>query len=148
MAAARADITYQQGLNRMWSRSTRYDFFWPKLQELGEQSVLNKEIYAQGTGADSNVFGYQERYAEYRYKPSEIHGEFRSTYSTPLDMWHMAEEFGSLPSLNSTFIQSSTPIDRAIAVSGAPHLLFDVFFAYKHARPMLAYSVPATIGRF
>lgn len=148
LAAARADITYQQGINRMWSRSTRYDFFWPKLQELGEQSVLNKEIYAQGTGADNNVFGYQERYAEYRFKPSEIHGEFRSTYTTPLDMWHMAEEFGALPTLNSTFIQSSTPIDRAIAVTGAPHLLFDAFFQYKHARPMLAYSVPATLGRF
>lgn len=147
-AKARADITYQQGLNRMWSRSTRYDFFWPKLQELGEQAVLNKEIYCDGSANDALVFGYQERYAEYRYKPSEIHGEFRSTYSTPLDMWHMAEEFGSLPSLNSTFIQSYTPIDRAIAVTGAPHLLFDAFFAVKHVRPMMAYSVPATLGRF
>nr|QJB19885.1 MAG: major capsid protein [Microvirus sp.] len=148
LACARADLTYQQGLNRMWSRSTRFDFFWPKLQELGEQAVLSKEIYAQGTANDDVVFGYQERYAEYRFKPSEIHGEFRSTYSTPLDQWHMAEEFGSLPALNATFIVQSTPIDRAIAVTGAPHLLFDAWFKYIHARPMLTYSTPATLGRF
>lgn len=148
LAAARADITYQQGLNRMWSRQTRFDFFWPKLQQLGEQAVLNKEIYAQGTSADDDVFGYQERYAEYRYKPSEIRGEFRSTYATSLDMWHMAEEFGSLPSLNNTFITSTTPIDRAIAVTGEPHILFDAWFNYKHVRPMATYSVPSTLGRF
>lgn len=148
LAAARADITYQQGLNKMWSRQTRYDFFWPKLQELGEQSVLNKEIYAQGTSADDSVFGYQERYAEYRYKPSEIHGEFRGTYATPLDQWHMAEEFGSLPALNATFIQSNTPIDRALAVTGSIQILFDAYFKVKHARPMLTYSVPSTFGRF
>lgn len=148
MMAARGDLTYQQGLNKLWSRQTRFDFFWPKLQELGEQTVLNKEIYAQGTSADEDVFGYQERFAEYRYKPSEIHGEFRSTYSTPLDFWHLAEEFGSLPALNSTFIESNTPIDRSIAVTGAPHLLMDLYFQYKHARPMMAYSVPSTLGRF
>ena len=147
LACARADITYQQGLNRMWSRQTRFDFFWPKLQEIGEQAILNKEIYAQANSSDDLVFGYQERYAEYRYKPSEIHGEFRSTYTTPLDQWHMAEEFGSLPALNSTFIVQSTPIDRAIAVAGT-HLLFDAWFDYKHARPMLTYSVPSTLGRF
>lgn len=148
LACARADITYQQGLNRMWSRSTRYDFYWPKLAQLGEQAVLNKEIYVAGTSDDELVFGYQERYAEYRYKPSEIHGEFRSTYATPLDQWHMAEEYESAPALNSTFIVQNTPIERAIAVTGAPHLLFDAWFQYKHARPMPVYSVPATLGRF
>ena len=148
LVCPRADITYQQGINRMWNRSTRYDFFWPKLQQLGEQTILNKELYIQGTSADEAVFGYQERYAEYRYKPSEIHGEFRSTYATSLDMWHMAEEFGSLPTLSSTFIQQNTPIDRAIAVTGAPHLLLDVWFKLKCARPMMTYSVPATLGRF
>lgn len=149
LACARADITYQQGLNRMWMRSTRYDFFWPKLQELGEQTILNKEIYLAGSGGtDTTVFGYQERYAEYRYKPSEIHGEFRSTYATSLDQWHLAEEFGSVPSLNSAFIVQNTPVDRAIAVSSAPHLLFDAFFKYKQARPMMTYSVPITLGRF
>ena len=151
LAAARADLTYQQGLNRMWSRSTRFDFFWPKLQELGEQAVLNKEIYAQGTAggsADNAVFGYQERYAEYRYKPSEIRGQFRSNYSTPLDMWHLAENFSALPTLSSTFIPSNTPVDRTLAITGSVQLLMDMWFSYKHARPMLTYSVPSTLGRF
>ena len=149
LVQARADITYQQGLNKMWSRSTRYDFFWPKLQELGEQSILNKEIYATGLAADDDVFGYQERYAEYRYKPSEIRGQFRSTYSSTLDVWHLAEEFGSAPSLNQTFIESTTPIERSLATAASyPHLLFDAWFDYKHARPMMVYGVPATLGRF
>ena len=149
MAQARADITYQQGINKMWLRETRYDYFWPKLQELGEQAILNKEIYAQGTSADDDIFGYQERYAEYRYKPSEIRGQFRSTYTTSLDVWHLAEEFSSLPSLNTTFIESTTPIERSLAVTeGYPHLLFDAWFDYKHARPMMTYGVPATLGRF
>lgn len=148
LACARADITYQQGLNRLWSRSTRYDFFWPKLQELGEQSVLLKELYMAGGAGDTTVFGYQERYAEYRYKPSEIHGQFRSTYATPLDMWHMAEKFAAAPSLNSTFIVQNTPIARAVAITTAPHLLFDAWFNYKHTRPMMTYSVPVTLGRF
>ena len=146
---ARGDITYQQGLNKLWTRQTRYDFFWPKLQELGEQTVLNKEIYAQGTSADEDVFGYQERYAEYRYKPSEIRGQFRSNYTSTLDIWHLAEEFASLPALNGTFIESSTPIERSLAVTtGYPHILFDAWFDYKHARPIMTYGVPATLGRF
>lgn len=148
MACARADLTYQQGLHKMWQRSTRFDFFWPKLQELGEQAVLNSEIYAQGTSADNNVFGYQERYAEYRYKPSEIHGQFRSTFATSLDFWHLSEEFGALPVLNSSFIVQSTPVDRAIAVPAEPHLLLDAWFKVKTARPMMVHGVPATIGRF
>lgn len=148
LACARADITYQQGLNRLWNRSTRYDFYWPELANLGEQAILNKEIYLQGAAADENVFGYQERYAEYRYKPSEIHGIFRSTYSTAIDQWHLAEKFASLPALNSTFIQQNTPIARAIAVSTEPHLLFDAYYRYIHARPMPVYSVPANLGRF
>lgn len=149
LVQARADITYQQAINKLWSRETRYDFFWPKLQELGEQSVLNKEILAQGTSADDDVFGYQERYAEYRYKPSEIRGQFRSTFTTTLDVWHLAEEFSSLPSLNSTFIESATPIERSLAVAtGYPHLLADYWFDYKHARPMMTYGIPATLGRF
>nr|AVQ10169.1 putative major capsid protein [Gokushovirinae environmental samples] len=149
LACARADLTYQQGLNRMWNRSTRYDFFWPKLQQLGEQEVLNKEIYITGTDAqDDDVFGYQERYAEYRYKPSEIHGRFRSTYATPLDQWHLAEEFSALPELNASFIVQNTPIERAIVVDTEPDLLFDAFFRIKVARPMMTYSVPASLGRF
>jgi hypothetical protein len=149
LAAARADQTYQQGINKLWLRSDRYDFFWPKLQELGEQSVLNKEIYAQGTATDDQVFGYQERYAEYRYKPSEIRGQFRSTYSSSLDVWHLAEEFSTLPSLNSTFIESNTPIERSLATAASyPHLLMDMWFQYKHARPMMVHGVPASLGRF
>lgn len=149
LACARADITYQQGVNRLWNRSTRYDFFWPKLQEIGEQAILMKEIYATANSSlDDAVFGYQERHGEYRYKPSEIHGQFRSTYAQSLDMWHMAEEFGSAPALNATFIQQSTPIERAIAVTDEPHLLFDGWFQYYHARPMMTYAVPATFGRF
>lgn len=146
---ARGEVSYQQGINKMWSRSTRYDFFWPKLQELGEQAVLNKEIYAQGTATDLLTFGYQERYAEYRYMPSQIRGQFRSTYSASLDVWHLAEEFSSLPALNSTFIQSNTPIERSLAVAASyPHILYDGWFDYKHARPMVTYGVPATLGRF
>ena len=149
LVQARGDVTYQQGLNKLWSRSTRYDFFWPKLQELGEQAILNKEIYIQGTSADNNIFGYQERYAEYRYRPSEIRGQFRSTFAQSLDVWHLAEEFSSLPALNSTFIQSNTPIERSLVVTeNYPHLLIDYWFDYKHARPMMTYGVPATLGRF
>lgn len=148
LACARADITYQQGINKLWNRSTRYDFFWPKLQELGEQSILNKEIYLDGSANDELVFGYQERYAEYRYKPSEIHGRFRSTFATPLDMWHLAEEFTALPGLNAAFIEQNTPIERAIAIDTEPDLLFDAYFKFTHARPMLSYSVPASLGRF
>lgn len=149
MVQARADITYQQGINRMWSRSTRFDFFWPKLQELGEQAVLNKELYAQGTTDDDLVFGYQERYAEYKYKPSEIKGQFRSSFAQTLDVWHLAEEFSGAPALNDTFIRSNTPIERSLAVPvNYPHLLYDAWFQYKHVRPMLTYGVPATLGRF
>lgn len=149
LVQARADVTYQQGLNKLWSRETRFDYFWPKLQELGEQAVLRKEIYADGTANDDIVFGYQERYAEYRYKPSEIRGQFRSTYATSLDVWHLAEEFNTAPALNSTFIQSNTPIERVLAVAADyPHVLLDMWFEMKHARPMMTYGVPATLGRF
>ena len=148
LANARADITYQQGLEKMWSRNTRFDFFWPKLQQLGEQAVTIGEIYKQGTANDQNVFGYQERYAEYRYKPSLIKGQFRSTYATSLEVWHLAEEFSSEPALNNAFIQSNTPIERNLAVSTDVHILFDAYFEYKHARPMMVYGIPATLGRF
>lgn len=149
LVQARADVTYQQGLKKMWSRQTKHDFFWPKLQELGEQAVLKREIYAQGDANDDEVFGYQERYAEYRYSPSEIRGQFRSTYATPLDIWHLAEEFGSEPALNATFIESNTPIERSLAVTSTyPHLLCDYWFDLKHARPMVTYGVPASLGRF
>lgn len=147
---ARADITYQQGLQKMWSRQTRWDFFWPKFQELGEQAILRKEIYATGTEAtDNEVFGYQERFAEYRYSPSQIRGQFRSQFSESLDVWHLAQYFPTNPVLNQSFIQSDTPIERSLVVTeGYPHLLIDLYFNYLHARAMMVYGVPATLGRF
>jgi hypothetical protein len=144
----RADLNYQQGLNRMWSRSTRFDFYWPALSQIGEQNVYNQEIYAQGTGADLNVFGYQERYAEYRYKPSIVTGQFRSNDATPLDSWHLAINFGALPALNAAFIVDNPPISRVVAVTSQPHFLLDVFFDLKCARPMPVYGVPGNMDRF
>jgi hypothetical protein len=140
----RADLSYQQGLNKMWSRSTRYDFYWPTFDTLGEQSVLNKEIYCVGTtaGTDDSVFGYQERYAEYRYKPSQITGIMRSTAASTVDVWHLARKFTSLPTLNTTFIQDTPPISRIQAVNTQPQFIFDSFFDLKCARPMPVYSVP------
>lgn len=148
LASVRADLNYQQGLNRMFSRSTKHDFYWPALGHLSEQAVLNKEIFAQATADDANVFGYQERYAEYRYKLSVITGKFRSTYSTPLDQWHLAQEFSSLPALNSTFIVEDPPMSRILAVNTEPHFLFDAYFKLKCARPMPTYSVPGMIDHF
>lgn len=148
LMCARADLTYQQGLDRMWSRRTRWDFYWPALAHLGEQAVLNKEIYAQGTSADDDVFGYQERYAEYRYKNSRITGEFRSSYAQSLDAWHLSQDFASLPSLNATFIEENPPIDRVVAVPSSPDFLFDSFFNLIHTRPMPTYSVPGLIDHF
>ena len=148
LASVRADLTYQQGLNRMFSRQTRFDYYYPALAHLGEQAVLSKEIYADGTANDQDVFGYQERFAEYRYKPSQITGQFRSTYATPLDSWHLSQEFSSRPTLNQTFIEENPPIDRVIAVPSEPHLIFDSYFNLKCARPMPMYSVPGLIDHF
>ena len=144
----RADLTYQQGLNRMWSRQGRFDFYWPVLAHLGEQAVLNKEIYAQGTADDDKVFGYQERYAEYRYYPGQITGKFRSTDPQPLDSWHLAQKFSSLPTLSSQFIQDDPPVDRVVAVTSEPQFLFDSYIRLKCARPMPVYSVPGLVDHF
>lgn len=148
MACVFADLNYQQGLNRMWSRQDRWDFYWPALAHLGEQAVLNQEIYAQGTADDDAVFGYQERYAEYRYKPSMITGIMRSDAANSLDNWHVAIDFGSLPALNASFIEENPPIDRVVAVPTEPDLLFDAHFDFKCARPMPVYSVPGLIDHF
>jgi len=144
----RADLTYQQGLDRMFSRSTRYDFYWPALAHIGEQAVLNKEIYADGSAADDNVFGYQERYAEYRYKPSKITGKFRSNDAQTLDSWHLAQDYATLPTLNQSWIQDDPPIDRVVVVETEPQFLFDSYFSLKCARPMPIYSVPGLIDHF
>ena len=151
LVSVRADLTYQQGLNRMWSRQTRYDFYWPALAHIGEQAILNKEIYAQGTNgvlADDAVFGYQERFAEYRYKPSQITGKFRSNDAGSLDSWHLAQDFENLPVLNGAFIADTPPIDRIIAVQDEPHFLFDAYFSMRCARPMPLYGVPGLIDHF
>jgi len=150
LVSVRADLNYQQGLNRMFSRQTRWDFYWPALSHIGEQAVLNKEIYAQNDANDDLVFGYQERFAEYRYKPSLITGQFRSTYASSLDIWHLAQEFSSLPTLGSTFIQENPPIDRINATTDDtyPHFLFDSMIQLKCARPMPVYSVPGLIDHF
>ena len=146
----RSDLTYQQGIERYWTKSTRYDFYYPVLAQIGEQAVLNKEIYADGSANDDDVFGYQERYAEYRYKPSRITGLFRSTVGSNIDEWHLSEFFGSLPTLGSSFIESNTgvPLDRAIQINTEPHFIFDAFFDMQCARPMPLFGVPGNLDHF
>ena len=144
----RADLTYQQGINRMWTRSTKFDMYWPTFAFLGEQAVLNKEIYAQGTAEDDGVFGYQERYAEYRYAPSQITGKFRSTYAQSLDSWHLAQKFENLPKLNPEFIVDNPPVDRVVAVSSEPQFLLDAWFNLNCVRPMPVYGVPGLMDHF
>ena len=151
MISVRADLTYQQGLNRMFSRLTRFDFYWPALSHIGEQAVLNKEIFAQGDAdqvADAATFGFQERYAEYRYKPSLITGKFRSSDPETLDAWHLSQNFLTLPTLSDEFIKDEPPIDRIIAVQDEPHFLLDVYFDLRCARPMPLYGVPGMIDHF
>lgn len=143
LVSIRADLTYQQGLNKLWSRQTRYDFYWPTFAHLGEQAVLNKEIYTQGTLADNDVFGYQERFSEYKYKPSQITGQFRSNHTTSLDIWHLAQDFASLPALNASFIVENPPIDRTIATPSEPQFKLDCYFRNLTTRPMPVYSTPS-----
>ncbi len=145
----RADLNYQQGLNRMFSRQTRFDFFWPALAHLGEQSVLNKEIFVSIPGGiDDAVFGFQERYAEYRYKPSGTTGKMRSTAAVPLDQWHLALDFSVVPVLNATFIEDNPPFARVIAVPAEPEFFGDFYFDFKCARPMPTFGVPGMIDHF
>lgn len=144
----RADLTYQQGVNKMWLRSDVLDFYWPSFAHLGEQTIQNIEIYCQGNDDDKKVFGYQERYAEYRYKPSLITGQFRSTYKQPLDIWHLSQKFASLPTLSDEFIQDHPPISRVVAVSSYPHFLLDVKFNLKCIRPMPMFGIPGMMGHF
>lgn len=148
LVSVQADLNYQQGLNRMWSRQTRWDFYWPALAHIGEQAVLNKEIYAQGNSTDDEVFGYQERFAEYRYYPSMITGQMRSNYAQSLDTWHLAQDFGSLPLLNDSFIEDNPPVDRVIAIPSEPHFIFDAYYKLRCARPMPVYGVPGLIDHF
>ena len=143
MVSVRTDLTYQQGLNRMMSRDTIYDYYWPTLSTIGEQAVKNKEIYAQGTSTDEETFGYQERYAEYRYKPSSITGKFRSNATGTLESWHYAQEYASLPLLGDSWIQvTDTNVQRTLAVASEPQFIFDSLFKLKCTRPMPVNSIP------
>lgn len=146
---ARADLTYQQGINKMWLRSTVYDFYWPTFAHLGEQAIELREIYAQGSEADTTVFGYQERYAEYRYKPSQITGKFRSSVTGgTLDKWHLSQFFKTAPTLNEEFIVENPPIERIIAVPSEPEFLLDVGFRYTTVRPMPMFGTPGLVDHF
>ena len=146
---ARADLTYQQGINKMWLRSTVYDFYWPTFAHLGEQAIELREIYAQGSEADTTVFGYQERYAEYRYKPSQITGKFRSSVvDGSLDKWHLSQFFKNAPALNEEFIVENPPIERIIAVPSEPEFLLDVGFRYTTVRPMPMFGTPGLVDHF
>lgn len=146
---ARADLTYQQGINKMWLRSTVYDFYWTTFAHLGEQAIELREIYAQGSEADTSVFGYQERYAEYRYKPSQITGKFRSSVvNGSLDMWHLSQFFKNAPTLNEEFITENPPVKRIIAVQDEPEFLLDIGFKYITVRPMPMFGTPGLVDHF
>lgn len=146
LASVRCDLNYQQGLDRMWSRNGRYDYYWPTLAHLGEQAVLNKEIYCKGDADDDEVFGYQERYAEYRYNPSKITGKLRSGVDSTLDVWHLAQFFDDRPVLSAEFIEEDPPLDRVLAVTeGEPQVIMDCYLAQKWTRPLPVYSIPGLI---
>lgn len=146
---ARADLTYQQGINRMWIRSSVYDWYWPTFAHLGEQAILLKEIYATGDPVqDNSVFGYQERYAEYRYKPSIICGKFRSNIKGNLDVWHLSQYFENAPKLSPEFIEEDVPIKRIVAVPSEPQFLIDIGFKYTTVRPMPMFGTPGLVDHF
>lgn len=145
---ARYDHTYQQGLERLWSRKDRFDFYWPVFANLGEQAVKNKEIYAQGTEVDEQVFGYQEAWADYRYKPNRVTGEMRSTYAQSLDVWHLADDYDTLPKLSASWItEDPTTVDRVLAITSrvSNQLFADIYIRNRTTRPMPMYSIPGLI---
>lgn len=145
---ARYDHTYQQGIERMWSRKTRFDYYWPVFANIGEQAILNKEIFAQGTAVDDEVFGYQEAWAEYRYKPNRVAGEMRSSYAQSLDVWHLADDYATLPSLSASWIQEDkAAVDRCLAVTStvSNQLFADLYVRNICTRPMPANSIPGLI---
>lgn len=146
LACIRTDRTYQQGIERMWSRKNREDYYFPALANIGEMAIKNKEIYAQGTSEDDEVFGYQEAWADYRYKPNQITGELRSTYATPLDSWHYGDKYTSLPVLSkSWFEESKTNVARTLAIESQDQFICDLYFETVWTRPMPIYSIPGLI---
>ena len=145
---ARYDHTYQQGIERHWSRKTRFDYYWPVFANIGEQAVLNKEIYAQGSAKDNEVFGYQEAWSDYRYKPNRVTGEMRSAYQQSLDVWHLADDYNSLPALSDSWIcEDKNTVDRVLAVKStvSNQLFADIFVQNRATRPMPMYSIPGLI---
>lgn len=148
LMVARYDHTYQQGLERMWSRKTKFDYYWPVFANIGEQAVLNKEIYATGTSTDDEVFGYNEAWADYRYKPNRVSAEMRSSYSLSLDSWHLADDYAALPSLSDSWIREDpSNVDRVLAVqsSNSNQLFCDIFVRNRTTRAMPMYSIPGLI---
>lgn len=146
LAVVRTDQTYQQGIERMWSRKGRYDYYWPVLANIGEQAILNKEIYAQGNTADEEAFGYQEAWADYRYKPSKVTGLFRSNAAQSLDAWHYAQDYDALPTLSTAWMeQTDTEMKRTLAVQNQPDFIADFYFMNKTTRCMPVYSIPGLI---
>lgn len=148
----RSELSYQQGIHKLWHRSTRYDFYWPALAGLGEQAILRQEIYARGDPAvDQVVFGYQERWHEYRTRVSEVTGIFRSTAAGALDMWHLAQEFSSAPTLSDAFIVDDPPMVRVLAAAEeatGQQYLADILFQRTAVRPIPTYGTPVTLSRF
>lgn len=144
----RADLTYQQGLERYWSRQTRFDFYWPALSHLGEQAVANREVFVSNSSVDDETFAYMPRYDEYRFKQSQITGLFRSDAAASLDVWHLAQDFATLPALNEAFITDAVPMDRVLAVPSEPDFLLDVYFRIKAARPLPLYGTPGMMDHF
>lgn len=145
---ARYDHTYQQGLDRLWSRKDKFDFYWPVFANIGEQAIKNKELYAQGTAEDDEVFGYQEAWAEYRYKPNRVTGEMRSSYAQSLDVWHLADDYSKLPSLSAEWIQEdASTVNRVLAASDnlAAQFFADIYVKNLCTRPMPMYSIPGLI---
>lgn len=146
LAVVRTDQTYQQGIERMWSRKGRYDYYWPVLANIGEQAILNKEIYAQGNTKDEEAFGYQEAWADYRYKPSKVTGLFRSNAKQSLDAWHYAQDYDALPTLSTAWMeQNDTEMKRTLAVQSQPDFIADFYFMNKTTRCMPVYSIPGLI---
>lgn len=146
LAVVRTDQTYQQGIERMWSRTGRYDYYWPVLANIGEQAILNKEIYAQGSEKDNEAFGYQEAWADYRYKPSKVTGLFRSNAQQSLDAWHYAQDYDALPTLSTAWMeQGEAEMKRTLAVKSQPDFIADFYFMNKTTRCMPVYSIPGLI---
>lgn len=146
LAVVRTDQTYQQGIERMWSRKGRYDYYWPVLANIGEQAILNKEIYAQGSAKDEEAFGYQEAWADYRYKPSKVTGLFRSNAQQSLDAWHYAQDYNALPTLSTEWMeQGDAEMKRTLARNDQPDFIADFYFMNRTTRCMPVYSIPGLI---